>query len=46
MTAGLDLALRLVERKHDKSFATRVAGQIEYAPQGAVHVRSSAADRA
>ncbi len=38
VTAGIDLALRLVERQHDKSVATRVAGQIEYVPQGAVHV--------
>lgn len=38
VTAGIDLALRLVERQHDTAAAERAAGQIEYAPQGYVHV--------
>lgn len=30
VTAGIDLALGLVERRHDDPAADRIAGQIEY----------------
>ena len=36
VTAGLDLALHLVERFADAAIAERVAAEIEYERQGAV----------
>ena len=38
VTAGLDLALHLVEREFGGDLADRIAGYIEYEPRGRVHV--------
>jgi transcriptional regulator GlxA family with amidase domain len=37
VTAGIDLALWLVERRHGASAAGRAAAAIEYVPQGEIH---------
>lgn len=39
VTAGIDLALHIVEREFDRSVADRVATEMEYEPQGDIHVR-------
>ncbi|MGI8904321.1 MAG: DJ-1/PfpI family protein [Solirubrobacteraceae bacterium] len=42
VTAGIDLALRLLERRHGGAAAERAAEQIEYRPHGPVHMGPAA----
>lgn len=41
VTAGIDLALHIVEREFDRTVADRVAAEMEYERQGDVYVRGS-----